>query len=133
MYQRYTYICIYIKTAECFKSLNSIIIMTQLTKPYMYTSIYIYMQPCFPFSVTSEDLNIFFVCPSSNPPKQTQILIWQMCIYNQNIIYISIYMYKCIRIYIYVCISIKENCYIYTKREPNPIYVYMCSHIQTCV
>jgi hypothetical protein len=39
MYQWYTYICI--KTAECFKSLNSIIIMTQLTTTYMYTSIYI--------------------------------------------------------------------------------------------
>ena len=91
------------------------------------------MQPCFPFSVTSEDLNIFFVCPSSNPPKQTQILIWKMCIYNQN----DIYIYICVQMYtyIYICLYIYKGklLYIYTQREPNPIYVYMCSHIQTCV
>jgi hypothetical protein len=43
------------------------------------------MQPCCSFSLASEDWGDFFGCPSSNPQKQTQMLIRQMCIYNQNI------------------------------------------------
>ena len=86
------------------------------------------MQPCCSSSVASEDLRDLFLCPSSDPPKQTQILILHMCIYiyNQNI-KSRIKIYDFINLF-FLFFDIKKNRKT-NKNKKTYMYIYICIYM----